>query len=297
MERLPYTLHAQCRVSYLGANDPRCRVLADHGVRAGGLSHMRVRYVSAQEDGHNHNVMFTLRGRAELHTAERMWVMEAGMVHVVPAGYDQWQVRLEDGEWDVVWFHLRSTPEWSSLVLHRAPYTKHSFYGSQLANTVSRYIAEFSHPSPISFRALPHLAELIVLDLRRELEVTDDPDILRLQLRLARLWNEVAQQPARPWSIEELAANCGFSAQYFRRLVRKQYGISPVRMLQGIRLELAKEFLLATNWTLARIAEKVGYASPYALSTAFKRTAQMSPKQFRKSRGAPAPTTAEEGEA
>jgi AraC-like DNA-binding protein len=296
MEWLPYTLDAECRVSYLGVNDPRCRVLADHGVRAGGLSHMRVRYVSGPEDGRNHYILFTLRGRAELHTAERKWVMETGMVHVVPAGYDQWQVRLEDGEWDVVWFHLRSTPEWSSLVLHRAPYAKHSFYGSQLASTVSRYVAEFSHPSPSSCRALPHLAELIVLDLQRELDVADAPDVLRLQLRLARLWNEVARQPACPWSIEELAAQCGFSAQYFRRLVKAQYGMSPVQMLQGIRLELAKEFLLATNWTLARIAEEVGYASPYSLSTAFKRTARMSPKQFRKSRGSPAPSTAKAGE-
>jgi len=112
--------------------------------------------------------------------------------------------------------------------------------------------------------------------------VTDDPDLMRLQLRLARLWNELARQPARPWRIEELAAQCGFSAEYFRRVTRAHYGTSPIGMLQGIRLGLAREHLLSTNWTLARIAEEVGYASPYALSAAFKRQMSISPRQYRK---------------
>ena len=54
-------------------------------------------------------------------------------------------------------------------------------------------------------------------------------------------------------------------------------------MLIRIRMAHARELLTATDFTMAVIAERVGYQSVYAFSKAFKRTLGVTPSSFRAS--------------
>ena len=47
------------------------------------------------------------------------------------------------------------------------------------------------------------------------------------------------------------------------------------------RLSLAADLLLEPDATIGSVAYQVGYATPYALSTAFKRVRGVSPRQHR----------------
>jgi AraC-like DNA-binding protein len=51
--------------------------------------------------------------------------------------------------------------------------------------------------------------------------------------------------------------------------------------LTGWRLALAADLLRESDATIGSVAEQVGYGSPFALSTAFKRVRGMSPQQYR----------------
>lgn len=51
--------------------------------------------------------------------------------------------------------------------------------------------------------------------------------------------------------------------------------------LAGWRITLAADLLRDPGATIASVARRVGYASPFALSTAFKRVRGVSPRQFR----------------
>jgi AraC-like DNA-binding protein len=51
--------------------------------------------------------------------------------------------------------------------------------------------------------------------------------------------------------------------------------------LTGWRLALAADLLREPETTVADVARQVGYASPYALSTAFKRVRGVSPREHR----------------
>jgi len=44
---------------------------------------------------------------------------------------------------------------------------------------------------------------------------------------------------------------------------------------------MAADLLAETDASIAAIAEQVGYGSPFALSTAFKRTRGVSPQRYR----------------
>ena len=51
--------------------------------------------------------------------------------------------------------------------------------------------------------------------------------------------------------------------------------------LAGWRLALAADLLRASDATVASVARHVGYATPFSLSTAFKRAYGVSPQQYR----------------
>jgi AraC-like DNA-binding protein len=103
-----------------------------------------------------------------------------------------------------------------------------------------------------------------------------------VDLRIARVLRAVQTQPARRWSVPELAKLAGASRAAFARLFRAATGSSPKRWLTALRLELAARRLAETDETLARIATHVGYLSEFALSRAFKRHYGVAPACYRK---------------
>lgn len=91
--------------------------------------------------------------------------------------------------------------------------------------------------------------------------------------------------PDQPWTVAALAAASGVSRAAFARRFTDLVGEPPMGFLTGWRLALAADLLREPDATLAAVARRVGYASPYALSAAFKRAHGVSPRDFRRAAG------------
>jgi AraC-like DNA-binding protein len=87
--------------------------------------------------------------------------------------------------------------------------------------------------------------------------------------------------PARPWTVGSLAAATGVSRATLARRFTELVGEPPMQFLAGWRLALAADLLRDPDTTLAAVARRVGYSTPFALSTAFKRARGMSPREHR----------------
>ncbi len=87
--------------------------------------------------------------------------------------------------------------------------------------------------------------------------------------------------PAHPWTVASLAAEAGASRAALARRFTDLVGEPPMTFLTDWRLTLAADLLLEPGATVGAVARQVGYGSPYALSTAFKRARGISPKQHR----------------
>ena len=88
-------------------------------------------------------------------------------------------------------------------------------------------------------------------------------------------------EPARPWTVEDLARDAGLSRAGYARRFQRLVGEGPMTHLTGWRLALAADLLLGTDLTLAGIARQVGYGSPFSLSAAFSRHYGRSPAAYR----------------
>ena len=100
----------------------------------------------------------------------------------------------------------------------------------------------------------------------------------------------VHDQPAEPWSVATMAATVGVSRATLARRFAELVGEPPMSYLTGWRIALAADLLADPSLTVAGIARRVGYASPFALSTAFKRVTGRQPAAHRaalRRRGAP----------
>jgi AraC-like DNA-binding protein len=89
------------------------------------------------------------------------------------------------------------------------------------------------------------------------------------------------QEPERPWTVASLAAACRVSRATLARRFAERVGEPPMAFLTGWRLALAADLLLEPGATIGSVAARVGYGSPFALSTAFKRVRGVSPQQHR----------------
>jgi len=87
--------------------------------------------------------------------------------------------------------------------------------------------------------------------------------------------------PEHPWTVAELARATGASRAALARRFTELVGEPPMSFLTGWRIALAADLLLEPGATIGSVARQVGYGSPFALSTAFKRIRGISPQEHR----------------
>ena len=82
-------------------------------------------------------------------------------------------------------------------------------------------------------------------------------------------------------SLSEIAAKCGVSDCYFRRLFRQYSGESPMDFRQRLRIERAMQLLISDEqYTISEVAQELGFSDVYHFSKTFKKYCGESPKNY-----------------
>ncbi len=100
---------------------------------------------------------------------------------------------------------------------------------------------------------------------------------------LARALRCIHDDVAYRWTVAELARAAGMSRAVFAERFTRKVGMPPLQYLLEWRIALAKDLLRRERAPLAEVAEKIGYQSASAFSTAFSRHAGCPPSVFARS--------------
>lgn len=102
--------------------------------------------------------------------------------------------------------------------------------------------------------------------------------------KIEEICERIRRHPERDVRVEELAPEMHVSPEHFSRLFRSLQGIPPRAFITRTRIDAAQRLLLTSSLSIARIADVLGYTSPYYFSRHFKAKVGLSPSGFRASR-------------
>jgi AraC-like DNA-binding protein len=165
-----------------------------------------------------------------------------------------------------------------------------------LHDVIAALAAELVANSPGQQTVLDRLLDVVlVLAIRAGLCQSDTAPGWYYALadpRLNAALEAIHHDPAHPWTVPELAAISGLSRATFARLFTRMLGQAPMQYLTDWRMTLARDLLRTEHATLAQIATRIGYASPYAFAAAFQRHHGGPPGRWRQEQHGPSISTA-----
>jgi AraC-like DNA-binding protein len=136
------------------------------------------------------------------------------------------------------------------------------------------------------FEAPPMLPQLLLVEVLK-LHLASAPAAERGFVRalsdpvVAPAMALIHADPARKWTVADLAASLSVSVSLLDERFRNALGLPPIRYLTGWRMHLAQDLLAGTDLGVAAIARRVGYESEEAFSRAFKRKYDVAPSVWR----------------
>lgn len=84
-------------------------------------------------------------------------------------------------------------------------------------------------------------------------------------------------------SVEYLAEMCGVSTVYLRNIFQKCKNTTPIKYINNLKLERAKELLLSGYYSVPRISELSGFGNESYFCRYFKKATGMTATEYRKS--------------
>ncbi|MCS5718808.1 AraC family transcriptional regulator [Herbiconiux sp. CPCC 205763] len=180
-------------------------------------------------------------------------------------------------------------PTGKELLLRTLPAVAHvgasSAVGPQLRGHVQRLFSEIVARQVGADFAIRQYGQLLVLDIIRGfIQDTDMPAGWMKALTDERLRPALAlihEQPAKSWSLEDLARAASMSRTTFAQRFRDIAGTPPLTYLINWRMLLAQRELRGSDTRVGALAFTLGYSSESAFSSAFKRHLGESPLAYR----------------
>lgn len=81
--------------------------------------------------------------------------------------------------------------------------------------------------------------------------------------------------------IDHLASLCGMTPEYFRQIFRHQFGISPIKYINKLKVRRAEELLRSGLYTVTEAALLSGFSNMSHFSREFKKTTGKAPTLFK----------------
>lgn len=130
---------------------------------------------------------------------------------------------------------------------------------------------------------LTRLVEVLLVEALRSSSADDSPPgLLRglADVRVAPALRLMHGDPARAWTMAQLATKAALSRSAFFERFTRAVGMPPMEYLLAWRMAIARDLLRRQDLGISEVAERVGYGSASTFSTAFSRHVGQPPSRY-----------------
>jgi AraC-like DNA-binding protein len=79
---------------------------------------------------------------------------------------------------------------------------------------------------------------------------------------------------------KDMAKLCNISCVYFRRIFANAFGLSPIKYVNNLKIERAKELLRSRLYSVTEVCEIAGFSDPAYFCRLFKKEVGVTPSEF-----------------
>ena len=134
--------------------------------------------------------------------------------------------------------------------------------------------------APGGYQVVVHLFMILVIELCRYYERSEDPDAAAL-VRMGRVIRYIESHYREQIHVPAMAAMAGMSEGAFHRMFRRATLATPAKYLNNVRLRHAARLLRDTRLSVTEIAAETGFTDPNYFARRFRQSMRTSPSRYR----------------
>jgi len=189
-------------------------------------------------------------------------------------------------------FHFKNMPP-NSVILKDGGYVLHT--SAEIKQEINKHCYEMQAENDANkpgkyFFLKTHLMQILLLVVREVYENKQDHakgcnfESYNKSYAVKKIINYLNENYERKISLEQIAHNMYLSPVYISKIFKEETGESPINYLIKIRLEKARDILLASDsGSIKNIANSVGYDDVYHFSKLFKKYYGVAPLYYKRS--------------
>ena len=224
---------------------------------------------------------FTGRGKIEFEDGTSLILDPETVFISSPTGQGHREETYGNENWEHMWINL-----YPDAVFFKPEDFDHRTFkftnGEMMSRLVRNLIFEAYYNDGLSSDAIDSYEKLIVLNLNRIFDLTDNYEMRTYRRKFTELWQMVASYPSRIWNVEELCDEAHYSRSQLTRICNMLYNMSPGQKVRAIKMDRALLLLMNSPLSVGEISEAIGYQDIYTFSAAFTRYYGQSPSEMRK---------------
>jgi AraC-like DNA-binding protein len=255
---------------------PVCATLKTHRIAHAGVMTARSPYRIVRMHQGGMYFLACLEGEGRVLVDGRWQKCAAGSAVALPPFMVNAFEAVRGKSWRCCWVRYAQEPGQRPILSSSSPQMA-AFDGRPLWNAIEGLISEAGEAAQPA--AMFHWVELIQGYVERFAQPWQQDD------RLWRVWEKVAADVGRDWTLDELAHQAHVSAEHLRRLCRRALGRTPMHHVTWLRMRKACELLSTTNLKIETVANAVGYQNPFVFSNTFKKWIGWRPSEHRSRAG------------
>jgi AraC family transcriptional regulator, transcriptional activator for feuABC-ybbA operon len=169
--------------------------------------------------------------------------------------FDLYKSNLQTAEFNIAPFY--AVPETINIIKYDMIFTDiyNAFYSNIYKN--------------VSVSLCSSLIYTILYDIL--ISLTQNQKNPSLKIKLDSVRNMLNTDISNSLDVSHMAKTINISERYFRKIFKKQYGLSPKEFQISVRMNHARFFLETTDRNIKEIADLLGYSDQYAFSRQYKK--------------------------